>query len=432
MKPPETQSPSTAIPSTAVRRDCRRRWGILALLFVALFLIYFDRQVISLLKPEIIKDLGLAERDYANIVSAFLFAYMFAYALSGRFVDRAGGKPAMALFVGVWSLANIATGFTRTLWQMVACRVVLGVVEPGCYPGALRVATSWFPAGLRGRACAIYQAGSATAAVIAPPLVMTMAALWGWRPAFILPGILGLLWLAGWRFVMRNPSPEYAAVVAGGNTGALERVPLGRLLRNRNLWGIVLARLVSDQVWYFCLFWMAGYMREHMNLSLVQAGLIVWLPFLFADLGGVLSGVLSDRLVARGMEPWRARKSILLGVALLGPAAAVVPFTTSVPLAVGAFCMVALVCQVYLFTITSLVGEIFPRTGAAGVLGISGSFGALGGMLSSQLIGALVGGFGYMPIFLMLACLHPLASAILAVAIRPRKSEKIETLNPAI
>jgi ACS family hexuronate transporter-like MFS transporter len=393
---------------------------VLALLFAALFLIYFDRQVISLLKPEIMRDLGLGDRDYANLVSAFLLTYMFAYTLSGWFVDRAGSKPAMALFVGVWGLANIATGFTRNLWQLLTCRVVLGAVEPGVYPGALRVATTWFPASLRGRACAIYQAGSATAAVVAPPIVAVMAALWGWRAAFILPGALGLLWLLGWKLAMRHPSPDYARVVAGTDAAEPPRAPLSRLLRDRNLWGIVLARLVSDQVWYFCLFWMAGYLRDKMHLSLAQAGLIVWLPFLCADFSGVLSGVLSDRLVARGMAPWRARRSILLGIAVLGPAAAIVPFTASVPVAVAAFCVVALVCQVYLFTITSLVGEVFPRTSAASVLGISGSFGALGGMLSSQLIGALVGGFGYTPIFIMLACLHPLASAILALAIKPK------------
>jgi ACS family hexuronate transporter-like MFS transporter len=392
--------------------DHRWRWVILGLLFVSTFLNYFDRQTLSVLKPTIKAEFGLNDAGYANIVTAFLVTYIIAYTLGGRFVDRVGSRIALTLFVGTWSLANVCTGLSNTLGQLTACRVVLGAAEPGNYPAALRAAATWFPAPLRGFATSFYQAGSATAAVLALPLIALMATHWGWRTAFVLPGVLGLVWAVAWWMIYRSPSAAYAAEVSGGQPD-VECLPWSVLLRNRNLWGIVLARLVSDQVWYFCLFWMPGYLQENLHLSLMTAGLIGWIPFLCADLGGVGSGLVSDRLVRGGRSPAQARKLVLLGAACLAPLVAIVPFTTSVPLALAAFCVVATVCQVWLFNITTLVADVFPRTSVASVLGVSGSFGALGGLINSQLIGHVVDSLGFKPVFLVLAVLHLLASVVL-------------------
>ena len=387
------------------------RWVILGMLFISTFLNYLDRQTLSVLKPAIKAEFGLDDSGYANIVMAFLVTYMFAYTLGGRLVDWVGSRISLTLFVGTWSLASLGTGLSQTLGQLTACRVVLGAAEPGNYPAALRAATTWFPAKLRGFAASFYQAGSATAAVLAMPIIALVATRWGWRATFVIPGVLGLVWAAAWWAIYRSPSPAYAAEVAARRAEA-PRIPWARLLRHRNLWGIVLARMVSDQVWYFCLFWMPGYFQENLRLSLLLAGLIGWIPFLCADLGGIGSGLLSDRLVARGRQPWQARKLILAGAACFAPVAAVIPFAPHLVVAVAGFCVVATVCQVWLFNITTLVSDVFPRTSVASVLGISGSFGAFGGLVSNKLIGTFVGSLGFTPVLLALAGLHLIAAAI--------------------
>lgn len=410
-----SESPVSADLSHTIRRDMRWRWLILVMLFISTFLNYFDRQTLSVLKPVIKTEFGLDDRGYSHIVMAFLITYMFAYTLGGRFVDKVGSRISMTAFVGVWSLANLFTGLSHTLGQLTACRVVLGAAEPGNYPAALRVAATWFPAKLRGFASSFYQAGAATAAVVAMPLIAFMAHHWGWRATFMVPGVIGILWAIGWWWIYRQPSAEY---MPRDEKKESVKVPWSALLKDRNLRGIVLARMVSDQVWYFCLFWMPGYLQENLNLTLIQAGLIGWVPFLCADLGGVVSGVASDRMVSRGVAPWQARKRVLMVVALLAPLAMVIPFASHLWIAIVAFCAVAIVCQVWLFNLTTLVADVFPRNTVASVLGISGSFGAFGGLISNALIGSSVGSLGFVPVFVVMGCLHLIAAALISRFVR--------------
>lgn len=406
--------PSGTTVGEALRRDLKWRWLILVMLFVSTFLNYFDRQTLSVLKPVIKEEFDLDDRGYSHIVMAFLVTYMFAYTLGGRFADRVGSRISMAAFVGVWSLANVFTGFSRTFFQLAACRVVLGLAEPGNYPAALRVAATWFPAKLRGFASSFYQAGSATAAVVAMPVIAFMATHWGWRATFVVPGVLGVLWAVGWWFIYRKPSREY--MPDGGEE--IMPVPWRELLRNRNLHGIVLARMTSDQAWYFCLFWMPGYLQESLNLTLLQAGLIGWVPFLCADVAGVASGLASDRMVRGGMDAWRARRLVLVISAVLAPLAMLVPFAPYLWVAIVAFCALAMVCQIWLFNVTTLVADVFPRHTVASVLGVSGSFGALGGLLSNALIGSFVGSLGFTPVFFLMGCVHLIAAGIVMMLVR--------------
>lgn len=408
-------TPPPADLSPIVRKDMRWRWMILVMLFISTFLNYFDRQTLSVLKPIIKDEFGLDDRGYSHIVMAFLITYMFAYTLGGRFVDRVGSRISMTTFVGVWSLANMFTGLSQTLSQLTICRVVLGAAEPGNYPAALRATATWFPAKLRGFAASFYQSGSATAAVVAMPLIALMAYHWGWRATFVIPGVLGIIWAILWWFMYRQPSEEYMPKDSAKDA---VKMPWSALLRDRNIRGIVLARLVSDQVWYFCLFWMPGYLQENLNLTLIQAGLIGWVPFLCADVGGIASGVTSDRMVARGMRPWQARKRILMIAALMAPMAMVIPLSNQLWVAIVAFCAVAAVCQIWLFNLTTLVADVFPRRSVASVLGISGSFGAFGGLMSNAMIGTFVGSVGFGPVFFAMGCLHLIAAGIIMKMVR--------------
>lgn len=396
--------------------DLTRRWVIIGMLFLSTFLNYFDRQTLSILKPTLKDEFGFDDNGYANIVAAFMVTYVVAYTLGGRLVDWVGSRISLTLFVGVWSAANLLTGLARSSGQLMICRAVLGAAEPGNYPAALRATATWFPPQLRGIAASMYQAGSATAAVIALPIVAMVATTWGWQTAFAVPGIAGLVWAFAWWHIYRAPSHEYAAQFPPEE---VKKTPWLQLLRRRQLWGFVLARLVSDQVWYFCLFWMPGYLQENLKLSLVQAGLIGWVPFLIADLSGVGSGFVSDKLVRRGVVPGRARLRVLMVTACFAPCAMLLPITHNVGVVIAIFCVVAAVCQIWLFNVTTLVADTFPRTSVASVLGVAGSFGALGGLVSSKLIGASVETLGFAPVFVAMGCLHLIAAALLRSFLRP-------------
>ena len=410
-----TEPVQTEITPT-IARDLRWRWVVVGMLFLSTFLNYLDRQTLSVLMPTIKGEFGIDDQGYSLLVNAFLVPYIIAYVLGGRLVDAIGHRVALGWFVGIWSVAGICTGLAQTLGQLTICRAVLGAAEPGNYPAALQGATTWFPARMRGLATGIYQAGSATAAVIAAPLVAAITLWWGWRMAFLIPGVLGLVWVLVWWTTSRAPSAAYAAQI--DVAAPTPPVAWSKLWRDRCLWGVLLARLITDQVWYFCLFWMPGYLQEHQHLSLTQAALVVWLPFLCGDLGGLAAGAVSDRLVAGGRSPWQARR-LVLSVSAIGTAAVLlIPAIPGAVVAVAAFCVVALVCQVWLFTTTTLIADVFPRENVGSVLGIAGACGAIGGLISNTLIGASVGTLGYTPVFVILACLHPVAAVILRLLVR--------------
>jgi len=399
-------------------RPERRRCLILGLLFIAIVLNYVDRQIVSILKPDLKKEFGLDDSGYATLVNVFLFCYASAYAPAGWLVDRFGAGRVMFLGMIGWSAACFGAGFSKTFGQLAFFRGALGIAEPTTFPAQLRVVTIWFPPKLRATANSICSSGGTIGAIVAAPLIAWLALKFGWHAAFMVPGVMGLLLVVIWRMVYRDP-PE--GIVAATETVSNEQPAAfiwPRLWRTRSLWGIILSRFVSDPVWYFCLFWLPGYLRENSGLTLAQVGMVGWIPFLAADLGGIGSSAASDRLVRRGLEPLRARKMILIGAALLAPVCALTPHIPHPVATLAIFSVVAAVCLTWLFNLGVVVADAFPAANVGSVWGIAGAFGAVGGMVFNKFVGDLMGTFGSTQIFMALAVLHPLAAIILTTTVR--------------
>lgn len=394
----------------------QRRWIILVLVFGAMVLNYVDRQVISVLKPTLKAEFGLDDRGYAMLVNAFVFSYAVAYPVAGWFVDRFGAGRVMFLGVLAWSAASLASGFTRTFGQLSACRTLLGIAEPTTFPAQLRTVTLWFPPALRATANSICAAGTTIGAIIAAPLVAWLTLNLSWRAAFMAPAVMGFAIALLWRLVYRDPPLSFAGQpdarcdpMDGGKFTWLQ------LWRTRSLWGILLSRFISDPVWYFCLFWLPGYLQEQSGLTLAQVGMVGWLPFLVADLGGVGSSIVSDRLVRKGVAPLRARKLTLGGAALLGPLCALTPFFPQPVATLAIFSIVGAVCLTWLFNLGVVVAESFPAANVGSVWGIAGGFGAVGAVGFNIYVGEAMTRFGSAGIFMALAVLHPLAAIVLGL-----------------
>lgn len=413
----------------------RRAWLVLALLVTSTFLNYFDRQILSVVKPVIKTEFGLTDSHYSLLISVFMAAYVVMYPIGGRLVDIYGSRRCMLVFVSVWSLATALTGFASGLAYLVVCRIVLGLAEPGNYPAALRASALWFPPARRGFATSMFSAGSAIGAIVAPPLIALIAVQFGWRAAFFIPGFAGAIWLAAWWFIYRDPTvasdgshrageKAVYATRASAEVAPAARSPWREILRSRVLWGLVLARLISDPAWYFLLFWFPGYIQERMGLSIGQAGAVGWIPFLIADVGGIGAAAYSDRLVRRGMSPTRARLAVLVGVACLAPLSMALGFLTAhVALTIALFSVLAFVCTTWLFTMAALIADAAPRAAIGTVHGISGAFGATGGLIFNACIGPVVDRTGYIPVFIVAGGLHLLASAVLFWGLRGKGSE---------
>jgi ACS family hexuronate transporter-like MFS transporter len=409
----------------------RRRWFILGVVFVVMVLNYVDRQIVSVLKPTLKQEFGLDDRGYATLINVFVFCYACAYAPAGWLVDRFGAGRIMLCGVLAWSAACVAGGFSRTFGQLAFFRGLLGVAEPTSFPAQLRVVTIWFPASLRATANSFCAAGSTIGAIVAAPLIAWLAVSYGWRAAFLVPGLLGLGVAVIWWFVYRDPPAGFVAASAAVAGAGQTAFTWPQLWRTRSLWGILLSRFVSDPVWYFCLFWLPGYLQERSGLTLAQIGMFGWIPFLFADLGGVGSSMWSDRLVRRGIDPLRARKLTLAGAALLAPVCALTPHFSHPAATLAIFSVVGAVCLTWLFNLGVVVADTFPAANVGSVWGIAGAFGASGAILFNVYVGRLMEGFGSAQIFTVLAGLHLIAAVILATTVR-REQPPLLGRSPAL
>lgn len=382
---------------------------IVSLLIVSTFLNYFDRQILSVLKTTLKQEFSLTDSHYSLLITAFMLPYVLVYPIGGRLVDRFGPRWCMAGFVTVWSAATFGMSFVGTFAALLGLRMVLGAAEPGNYPAALRTCTVLFEPARRGLPISLFSAGSAVGAIAAPPLIAWLAGTYGWRLAFAFPAVIGFGWVLLWLAMTRSGVGSGEPLAAGP---VVATQPLRVVLKNPNIWRLIVARLMSDPVWYFFLFWLPGYLQEAKGLTLAQTGWVAWVPFLIADIGGIGAAHFSDRLVKRGWQPHRARKFVLTAAACVAP---IGMMTTQfgVAGAVVIFSLVAVVCTTWLFIQTALLADVAPRESVASVHGISGACGALGGLLFNAVIGPVVDSFGYTPVFVVAGTLHLTAALVL-------------------
>ena len=408
------------------------RWWIVALIFGASVLNYVDRQALSILAPTIQKDLKLSNEDYASVLNWFLIAYTTASLLSGKVVDKLGVRVGLALFVGWWSVANILTGFARSMGTLGVFRFMLGLGEAGNWTAAPKAVAEWFPARERGIAIGIYTLGATLGATIAPVLIVAVASWHSWQAAFVVTGIAGLLWLVPWLWLYRRPeehpriSESERALIAAGADAAVVTASAAdwgkwwQLFGRREVWLLIFGRMLTDPVWYFFQFWFAKYLYDGRGLSQQQLQ-VTFVIFLAADIGVLGGGWFSGMLIKRRHPPATSRLWVMLGCAALVPLAAAIPHIGSlwIVLAVG---MVAVLAHLaWLINLSALVVDLVPRTSLGFTFGVVATGSSLGGLLMNRAVGALVTNLSYDPAFHFMLLLHPLAWVLLW-QLRPRPS----------
>jgi len=406
-----------------VSRAGRTRWVLLGLLFLSTIINYLDRQALSILATTIQADLGMSDLEYARVVQVFLLAYAGAYVLAGRVTDWLGAKLALMLFIGWWSLANIATGMVRSAVELGAARFALGLGEPGNYTVGTKVVSEQFPPAERGLALGLYTAGAMIGATIAPPLIGGIALVYGWRSAFWITGVVGLLWIVLWWWAYPKQPKAEAAAAQPSMKGVW-----GKLARTPAVWTLVASRAVADPVWYFYLFWFPKYLGDARGMSLATVASLAWIVYVAADIGSVGGGAISGVLVRRGMTPVRSRLTAMTGAAILAPLGFFITLHPSVPVLFALACTVTFAHLVYQINLTSMVVDIFPSRYIASVAGLIGCGSALGGMASAQVVGELVSGNAFDRTFVLMAFLHPLAVLLAYLALRLARRSPLSLL----
>ena len=394
------------------------RWWIAALLFASTTINYIDRQTLSVLAPYLKRDYGWSNTDFALIVIAFRAGYSIFQVVSGRLLDRLGTRRGLSLAVLWYSVVAIATSTAAGLKSFAVFRFLLGSGEAANWPGATKAVSEWFPESERGLAVAFFDSGSAVGGAVAPLLVIWLYARFGsWRPAFVITGLLGFLWLIVWRRVYYTPKSDTASVALDGPKTAPS---WASLLRRRETWGIVLGKALTDPVWFFITDWFAIYLVSK-GFRLENTLLGFWVPFIAADLGNFAGGGLSSYCIRRGWPVLKARKFVVLlggiGMTLLVPTIAVSNFAVIIALfAISTFSYAAWSTMGLTFP-----ADLYEEGAVATVSGMSGTAAGIGTIISTFAIGRVTDRISFEPVLIGASILPVLATVLVFVLIRPRR-----------
>jgi ACS family hexuronate transporter-like MFS transporter len=388
-------------------RAAHWRWLALSVFVLSTAINYLDRAALATVAPMVRREFALSNQQFGWIVNAFMITYAASAPFAGMLVDRIGLNRAVRLAVAVWSCAGIATGFSRGVAGLAACRSVLGLAEAGGIPAAGKAIHQYLKPPERALGNAVNQAAVSLGLVLAPPVATWIALRSGWRAAFIVTGLFGLVWLPVWSWMSRR-----VPAAAPPEPAAADRA----LLRDRRLWSFVLANFLSMIPYTIWTNWTTLYLVDARGLTMAKAAWYAWIPPMLAAAGGFAGGWLSLRWMRSGMRAPAARFRVCMTAAVLSLATAAIPAAPTVLLAAGGialsfFAVAAFSVNMYTLPLDTFGGA---RAGFA-VSVLTASAGAAG--LLSPLFGHFIDLHGYGRV-ITIASLMPLAACAVLRATR--------------
>jgi len=402
------------------------RWQIAGLLCLITTINYLDRQAFAVAGPVIVERFGLDNTQFGTITAAFLFCYGLGHLLVGPVIDRLGTRRAFDLAVVAWSIAGLLHALGRGFLSFLSLRALLGLTEAANFPAAVKAIAEWFPRQERSLAVGILAVGPGLGALLSPPLLGSLVLVAGWQAAFIVPGLLGFVWLWAWRHVYHAPEShprlgvaERALILEGrdlqGTPGTGEGVGSQlALLRHREVRGLLLARVANDGGFYFFVSWLPLYLAQARGFDLRQIAAFAWLPFLAADVGALSGGWLGQWLQRRGWSLDAARKALIWGGALLVVVALPAGNTQSPATALALIALAMFAIQAKASSLFALPADLFPAARVGTVWGLFGAAGSFGAAAFSFAAGWVSQRYGYGPVFAAAAITQVLSAVFIS------------------
>ena len=419
------------------------RWYIGGLLFLSTVINYIDRQTLSVLAPYLKTEYQWSNSDFALLLISFRVAYAFGQTASGRFLDRIGTRQGLTLAVTFYSLSAMLTSLATGLRSFCLFRFLLGTGESANWPGATKAVSEWFPRRESGWAVALFDSGSSVGGAVAPLLVLWIYHLFGsWRPAFIVTGALGLVWLLLFRSLYHRPeehprlSVEERDYILGGRADVgpsidenARRLSYRTLLSLPQTWGVIIGRTLTDPVWFFITDWFAIYLVSK-GFKVEESVLAFWIPFLAADVGNFAGGGLSSFLINRGWSVGSARKLVVvicgIGMTLLIPTV----FLTSFNWLVLCFAVSTLSYAAFSTMMLNFPADLYPTGSVASVSGMSGTGAGVGTIVATYLIGMVADHYSFEPVLIAASLIPLLAMIMVVMLIRNNRATENGIVKP--
>lgn len=388
----------------------RHPWLILTLLFFLTVILFIARQALSVMAPVLRSVFHLSNEAYGRIVSALGFGMMTGEFPMGALMDRVGCRLGLTLAVGWWSAATGTLALATGGLSLGISQFWKGTGECGAFSGGVKTITHLFEKKDRTLAIGIFNGGSVIGATLAPPVIVYLLAHYGFRIAFLVPTLVGALWIPLWWTVYRR-EPKAAA-----GTPSVPTVSFREMLGNSSSWAVMLCRFFIGPVMQFYWYWTPSYLYSARHLSMMEIGIVGWIPFLMGDVGGVLGGWAAGVLLRRGVTVLNMRRILMYGSAAVCLLSFTVPFMSGIG-PVLTMLGIAVAADNFLSAhMFAAVTDLFPDHQVGRATGLTGIAGGLSGMLFPLLTGVLVDRISYTPVFAFVA-LMPLAGTVALFAV---------------
>jgi MFS transporter, ACS family, hexuronate transporter len=360
------------------------RWVICALLFFATTVNYIDRQILSLLKEILDQKIGWTNQQFGLVNSAFQVSYGCGLLGFGWFVDRFGTKIGYAVSIVAWSISAAAHALVGSFSGFLSARVALGLGESGNFPSAIKAVALWFPKRERALATSLFNAGTNAGALVAPAIIPWMAYTFGWQSCFLAAAAAGFLWLFLWIPFYEVPSrcqrvgEAELAHIRSDQEPEQEKVSWLSLLAYRQTWSFIIAKFLTDPVWWFFLIWLPDLFKKAYHLDVKKSWVHLVTIYAIITVLSIIGGWITGYLANHGWSITRARKT---GMALFALLVLPVFFATtfSVWPAVLLIALAGSAHQAWSANLYTTVSDMFPKRAVASVIGMGGMAGSAGG-----------------------------------------------------
>ncbi len=377
------------------------RYRILALVFMATTINYFDRSIVAVMAPTLQKLFDWSNKDYAAIMVSFKIAYGLGLLFMGGIIDRLGTKIGYTISIVIWSIFGMLHAAIRPAFSLIGfitARFGLGIGESGNFPAAIKTVAEWFPKKDRAFATGIFDASTSVGAILAPFIVGAIVTVEGknWQIPFLITGALSSIWVILWLRTYKRPElhpalskEELAYINSDSEKETTEKVPWLKLFPKRETWAFALTT-ITDGVWWFYLFWGAKFLAEQFGVDIENIGLPFLIIFVMADAGSLLGGYASGTLIKRGWSINKARKITMLICAIIILPVSFVPVIASKWLAVFLIGLAAAGHQSWSINGFTLVSDVFPKKAIASVIGIGKMVGVAVAVVADIALGAVL------------------------------------------
>ncbi|WP_108803828.1 MFS transporter [Aquimarina sp. Aq107] len=382
------------------------RWWIIVLIFLATVINYIDRTAFALLWPEMGKDLGMDNSDYALMLNFFLAAYAIGKFASGKLYDEIGTRLGFTVSIIVWSVASVFHAFARGLVSLSIFRVLLGLGEAGNWPGAVKSNGEWFPIKERAIAQGIFNAGASIGNVIAPFIIIFLYTQYGWKTTYIILGFVGILWVIPWLFINKakpekHPwiTDEERALIIKDRIEKIDTenevkekgLSIGQILSHKESWGVLFCRFFIEPIWWFFVGWMPIYLGAKFG-SDIEETKSIWISYLMAAAGSIIGGMFTKALMKKfSVDASRKITIALGGILILIAFVSIINFVTE-----ENFMMFIYLAGLALFgfqfaigNIQTISSDLFRGPSVGTLAGLAGTVAAVSPMIMNWFVGQI-------------------------------------------